>query len=143
MSGWDAYIDNLIGHSKDKSGFAHIDKACMVGKDGGALWTSAAHASALKVSGEESARICTNLSAPDPAANFGAQGVLVEGLKYQFLRYDLDAKCALGKKKENGAITAQSTKSAVIIAHCPEGGQHGLCNNAVAKVAEYLEGAGY
>ncbi len=142
MSGWDAYIDNLIQHST-KSGFAHIDKACIVGKDGGAMWTSATHPSALKVSGEESAKIAANVFAPNPVANFGAQGILAEGVKYQFLRYDQDAKCALGKKKEHGSITAQATKIAVIIAHCPEGGQHGLCNNADSKVAEHLESTGY
>lgn len=48
---WDSYIDNLIAQSKDASGTLHADRACIIGMDGGASWTSAAHASALKVRG--------------------------------------------------------------------------------------------
>ena len=40
MSAWDSYIDNLIEQSKDESGQAHIDKACIIGLDGGGKWTS-------------------------------------------------------------------------------------------------------
>ena len=47
---WDSYIDNLIAQTKDASGSAHADKACIIGIDGGALWTTAGHAHGLKVS---------------------------------------------------------------------------------------------
>ena len=47
---WDSYIDNLIAQSKDSSGTAHIDRGCIIGLDGGAAWTTAGHACALKVS---------------------------------------------------------------------------------------------
>ena len=46
---WDSYIDNLIAQTKDASGTAHSDRACIIGLDGGAAWTSAGHANALKV----------------------------------------------------------------------------------------------
>lgn len=46
---WDSYIDNLIAQSKDATGATHVDKACIIGLDGGAKWTSDGHASALKV----------------------------------------------------------------------------------------------
>ena len=46
---WDSYIDNLIAQSKDGGGQTHVDKACIIGLDGGARWTSDDHASALKV----------------------------------------------------------------------------------------------
>ena len=46
---WDSYIDNLIAQSKDSSGMAHIDRACIIGLDGGALWNSPSHPNALKV----------------------------------------------------------------------------------------------
>ena len=46
---WDSYIDNLIAQTKDASGTAHADKACIIGLDGGAPWTTAGHAMALKV----------------------------------------------------------------------------------------------
>jgi len=44
MSGWDSYIDNLIAQCRDASGDSHCDKACIIGIDGGAKWTSDAHA---------------------------------------------------------------------------------------------------
>lgn len=37
-------------------------------------------------------------------------------------------------------ITMQASKSAVIVAHTPEGCQQGNTNRAVAEIAEYLEG---
>jgi hypothetical protein len=46
---WDSYIDNLVAQTKDASGTAHVDKACIIGLDGGAAWTTAGHACALKV----------------------------------------------------------------------------------------------
>ena len=50
---WDSYIDNLLAQTKDAAGTAHADRACIIGMDGGAAWTTAAHASAFKVSGVE------------------------------------------------------------------------------------------
>lgn len=47
---WDSYIDNLIAQTKDAGGTAHCDRACIIGLDGGAAWTTAGHPSALKVS---------------------------------------------------------------------------------------------
>jgi profilin len=46
---WDSYIDNLIAQSKDAAGSAHADRACIIGLDGGASWTTAGHGCALKV----------------------------------------------------------------------------------------------
>ena len=46
---WDSYIDNLVAQTKDASGTAHADKACIIGIDGGAPWTSSGHACALQV----------------------------------------------------------------------------------------------
>ena len=45
---WDSYIDNLIAQTKDASGNAHCDRACIIGLDG-SQWTTAGHANALKV----------------------------------------------------------------------------------------------
>ena len=46
---WDSYIDNLIAQSKGSDGSAHVDKACIIGIDGGAKWTSDGHGSSFKV----------------------------------------------------------------------------------------------
>lgn len=47
---WNSYIDNLIAQTKDGAGNAHVDKACIIGIDGGAKWTTDSHGSAYKVS---------------------------------------------------------------------------------------------
>jgi profilin len=46
---WDSYIDNLVAQTKDSCGAPHADKACIIGLDGGAAWTTAGHACSLKV----------------------------------------------------------------------------------------------
>ena len=46
---WDSYLDNLVAQTKDASGTQHADKAVIIGIDGGAKWTTDAHACALKV----------------------------------------------------------------------------------------------
>ena len=66
-------------------------------------------------------------------------GVRAGGEKYQFLREE-DGKTVFAKKKGNGAITLQASKTAIVIAHCPEGGQQGNTNKGVGVIAEYLEG---
>lgn len=43
---WDSYIDNLIA----QAGAGQVDRGCIIGIDGGAPWTTAAPANALKVS---------------------------------------------------------------------------------------------
>ena len=47
---WDSYLDNLIAQTKDASGNVHCDKACIIGLDGGAAWTTNAAPNAFKVS---------------------------------------------------------------------------------------------
>lgn len=46
---WDSYIDNLIAQSKDAQGAVHVDKACIIGLDGGAQWTSNNGSNKIKV----------------------------------------------------------------------------------------------
>ena len=51
---WDSYLDNLVAQSKDSSGSLNVDKACIIGLDGGAKWTTDGHANAFKVRRETS-----------------------------------------------------------------------------------------
>jgi len=64
--------------------------------------------------------------------------VVVEGEKYQFLREE-DGKLVLAKKKGSGGLTLQASKTAIVIAHCPEGKQQGNVNKGTGAVADYLE----
>lgn len=137
---WDSYIDNLVAQTKDGSGTVHADRACIIGLVGGAPWTTAGHASALKLEIKESTDIAKCFQAKDFTA-FMAGGIFAENVKYQFLREE-DKKLVLGKKKGEGSITAQASKTAVVIAHTPEGCQQGNTNKGVSVIAEYLESLG-
>lgn len=70
--------------------------------------------------------------------SFMSGGVRAEETKYQFLRVE-DDKVVYGKKKGAGAITLQASKTAIVIAHCPEGCQQGNCNKGTGVIADYLE----
>ena len=69
---------------------------------------------------------------------FMATGIWAEGQKYNFLREE-DGKVVMAKRKGQGALTLQASKTAIVIGHCPEGGQQGNTNKAVNVIAEYLE----
>jgi len=130
---WDSYIDNLLGHTA-----GHGDKAAIVGQDG-SKWTSDNHAKALKLTPEEAATIGKAMKTGD-FSGFQASGVFAEGVKYQFLR-DTDG-IVLAKKKDQGALTLQKSKTSVVIGHTKEGQQQGNTNKGVAVIAEYLESLG-
>ncbi|KAK3106081.1 hypothetical protein FSP39_012225 [Pinctada imbricata] len=51
-------------------------------------------------------------------------------------------KIVMVKKKDDGSVTLQATKTAVIIAHCPDGRQQGPLNIAVGLLAGYIESLG-
>ncbi len=161
---WDSYLDNLVAQSKDASGTAHVDKCCIIGLDGGAPWTTAASPFAFQVclllkpgklciiiynylvcsffqlQGQEGANIARCFKSKD-FTSFMSNGVKATGEKYQFLREE-DNKIVYAKKKGQGAITMQCSKTAIVIGHCPEGSQQGNTNKAVAVIAEYLDSLG-
>ncbi|XP_068686210.1 profilin-like isoform X2 [Montipora capricornis] len=134
---WDSYIDNLIAQTKDADGATHCDKACIIGLDGGAPWTSALHPNALKLEASEGYSIANCFKNKD-FSPFMASMVQAEGTSYTFLRVD-DEKIVLAKKKDSGALTMQASKTAVVIGHTAEGCQQGNVNKGVAVIAEYLE----
>ncbi|VDI24798.1 profilin [Mytilus galloprovincialis] len=134
LQGWNGYIDSLIGNSPDA-----IDRACIIGLDGGAKWTTDGHQNALKLSSNEASTIAKAFKSED-FTPFMVNGIYAEGLKYQFLRED--GKIVFAKKKGNGALTLQSSKTAIVIAHTKEGRQQGNTNRAVGIIADYLESMG-
>jgi len=134
---WDSYLDNLVAQTKDASGAAHADRCAIIGLDGGAKWTTDGHPNALKLTPQEAANIAKAFKSKDFTV-FMASGVHAEGTKYQFLREE-DGKLVLSKKKGEGALSMQAAKTAIVLAHCPEGGQQGNTNKGVNVIAEYLE----
>ncbi|KAK6194578.1 hypothetical protein SNE40_000190 [Patella caerulea] len=136
---WDSYIYNLIAQSKDSSGTAHVDAAAIIGLDR-SRWTSQNTAEALKMSQTEVDTIAASFKSSD-YSSFMHNGVYVGGVKYQFLRVE-DEKTVFAKKKNHGGIVMMKSKTAVVIAHYPEGKQMGNAAKAVSVIAEYLESLG-
>jgi len=127
---WNGYIDNLLGHCSNNA-----DKACIIGQDG-SLWTTGDHANNLNLSPQEAKTIATSCKTGD-YSGFQASGVYIGGIKYQFLRNQ--ENIVLAKKKDQGAITIQLSKTAIVIGHTKEGSSQGETNKGVAVIAEYLE----
>ncbi|XP_015769032.1 PREDICTED: profilin-like isoform X3 [Acropora digitifera] len=134
---WDSYIDNLIAQTKDASGKAHCDKACIIGLDGGAPWTTSNHPNALELNHSEAQTISRCFRNKDFSL-FMCSGVDVDGNQYMFLRV-VDDKIVLAKRADLGCLTLQASKTAIIIAHTAEGFQFGNVNKGVNVIAEYLE----
>ena len=90
--------------------------------------------------GSEGANIAKCFKSKDFTA-FQAGGIFAEGIKYQFLREE-DGKLVLAKRKDQGAISMQASKTAIVIAHTTEGSQQGNSNKGVSVIADYLESLG-
>ena len=136
MSAWDSYIDNAIEQSKDESGQAHIDKACIIGLDGGGKWTSDQHPCALKLNPYEAKTIAECFKKKD-FTSFVAGGVHVGEVYYIFLE-EIDSKVVYAKKQLSG-VTLQASNTAIVVARTGEGMQQGNANKAVGKIVAYLE----
>jgi len=130
---WNSYIDNLIGHCSGA-----CDSACIIGQDG-SKWTEDTYPTAFKISSSEAATIAKAIKDNSPGT-FQASGIVINGIKYQYLRSD--ESIYYGKKKDNGAITLQKSKTAIVIGHTKEGGQQGNTNKGVGVIADYLESLG-
>lgn len=136
---WDSYLDNLVTQSNDSTGKAHCDRAAIISLDGGASWTTPNHPHSIQLQGTEGQKIAQMMKSGD-FSSAQANGIVLEGSKYQFLRED--GKVAFAKKKSSGAITIQKSKSAVVIGYTPEGSQQGYTNKAVSTIVDYLESLG-
>ena len=129
---WNEYVKNLQCRCK----FA--DKCCIIGLDG-SIWTTSED-NVIDITSAEAASIAHIMNCQD-YSQFQANGITIGGVKYTFLRSN--DKAVYGKKCGSGGISLQATNKAIVISHCIEGGQQGKVNDAVYKVAEYLEQNGY
>lgn len=132
---WDSYIDNLMGQCSGS-----CDKAAIIALDGGAPWTTAYDGKGIVLQPIEAQNISKAFKSGD-FTPLMAEGIKIEGVKYQFLREE-DGKIMYGKKKEHGSITLQASKTAITLGHTEEGKQQGDTNKGVAVIAEYLESLG-
>merc|ERR1711964_134234 len=129
---WNGYIDSIIGYAPND-----CNQACIIGFDG-SQWTTADHAQNFNLKPEQAVKIAGAIKAED-CSTFQASGVLCGDIKFQFLRYD--EGIVLAKRKEQGAITIQPAKTAIVIAHTKEGATQGN-TKGVDAIVKYLESVG-
>ena len=136
---WDSYISSLIDQSKNSSGDAQIDCACIIAVDSGQKLTSDDNTKAFKITNDEAVNIAKCFRSKN-FSRFVACGVRAEGLKYTYIRLrEENDRLVLGKSRGEGSVTLQSSKTAVVVAHTKEGGDRILTNKAVANVVEKME----
>ncbi|VDD90025.1 unnamed protein product [Enterobius vermicularis] len=130
MSGWAAYIKNLLGSSNC------IKRAAIVGLDG-AIWARFFN---LNLSFKASeAEIKKFVALFEKIHEVPGKGCELEGIHYIVPR--TEDNLIFGKKDKTGFF-ASKTKSAVLIA-CYEGENAAEARVAVEKLAQYLTEAGY
>jgi len=129
---WNSYLDNMAGQCAN-----NMDTGAIIGHNGQS-WTDSTSGRQIAITEQECKTIGQAMASKSMEV-FQTSGVKIAGVKYQFLRGEDDGKIVYAKKKGEGAITMQSTKTAVVIAHVEEGKQQGAVNKGVAIIAEYLE----
>merc|ERR1712014_302974 len=67
-----------------------------------------------------------------------ATGVVIAGVKYQFISCEPDGSQLIAKKGSEGVVV-QKCKTCLIVAYHSDKVQSGACNYAVAKLADFLK----
>merc|ERR1711953_53009 len=78
---WDGYIDSILGNANVTG--TNSDKAAIIGQDG-SIWTGAHGGKGMTVAAAEAATIAKCITSKD-FSPLQASGIVLEGLKYQFL----------------------------------------------------------
>jgi len=133
---WDGYLDSLQGYA---GGAANFERGCIISLDGGAPWTSRGGPMGLNIKDAEAQEIARCFKKND-FSSMEQKGIMLENEKFQYLRRDDDQgfPVILGKKKGLGAISVEASKTAIVIAKGPEGGQQGSLNTGVSRIVHYL-----
>ena len=121
---------------------SHLDLGAIIGMNG-AKWTTDAAPRGLKIT-QEQATVIGGVFTNKDFSPFQSGGIKIADVQYMFLRTDdgENGVTVFGKKKDKGSIVLQSTKTAIVIGHCPEGKQQGTCSVAVGKICDYLANMG-
>uniref|UniRef100_A0A915PW60 Profilin n=1 Tax=Setaria digitata TaxID=48799 RepID=A0A915PW60_9BILA len=132
MSGWTAYIKNLLDSSQS------VQRAAIVGYPDGSVWARSEGDREFRATDEELKKF---VSLYDHIEKVPAFGCDLEGVHYIVPR--TEENLIFGKREKTG-IFAAKTKSAVLIA-CYEGENSTAAEVRVAveKLAQYLMESGY
>ncbi len=82
---WNSYLESIVAQSNDSIGKPHCDKAGIIGLDDGELWYDLSAPYALQITSNEAQKIAQAMKSGD-FSSMQADGILVEGVKYLFLR---------------------------------------------------------
>jgi len=132
MSGWTAYITNLLASSDG------IKRAAIVGCPDGSVWARSEGVNEFRATEAELKKFVALF---DNLQNVPTTGCDLEGIHYIVPR--IEDNLIFGKKDKTGLFAAK-TKSAVLIA-CFEGenAAGSEARTAVEKLAQYLSDSGY
>jgi len=137
MSGWQAYIKNLIDNAPTV-----IKKAAIVGVNDGSLWARSEPplGDTFNANPDELVKI-SRLFQNESYKDLPSTGIVIEGVKYIVPR--VEENLVFGKKEKSGVFMVK-TNQAVIIALFVGDTTEGLqCRAAIERVAQYLQGQGY
>ncbi|KAG0245832.1 profilin [Mortierella sp. GBAus27b] len=125
---WQEYVDSrLLGTGK-------VAKAAIYGLNGGAWASSAGYTPA-------DAEIVKLNKAFTDIGDIAANGIILEGQKYVFLRKPFDH--VIYARKDNTGIVAVKTNQAIILGFYDDPSRAGDCNAVVESLGDYLISVGY
>jgi len=138
---WEGYCDSVQGRYRDG-----IDSVGLFGLDGSVYATKSYDCSLGEMPDTVVKGILNEMKKKEEDDSADMSGVHWGSIKFMTLGVevsDADGKTFKGKKKEYGAIYAETTKSCIIVAHLKEGAQVGTMNTEVGKVCEHMRNNNY
>ncbi|CAD5227380.1 unnamed protein product [Bursaphelenchus okinawaensis] len=129
MSGWDAYVNNLLDSSDG------IKKAAIIGLEDGSVW---ARSSEFKGTDAELRNLAASFKNIESVPTTGSD---LEGLHYVVPR--VEDNLIFGKKGSQGFCAVKSNTAVILAVFEGETGAGSATRMAVEKLATYLQETGY
>jgi len=135
MSGWDAYIKNLLDSN------ACIKKAAIVSNTDGSVWAKSDGASLGENFTATDAELRTLSSQFNTINNIPQEGVKLENIKY-FVPFVEDA-LVFGKKDKHGVFAVKTNQAIVIAIFDGDHMECQSCRTAVERISSHLRDSSY
>ncbi|KAI6243944.1 Profilin [Aphelenchoides fujianensis] len=132
MSGWDAYITNLIDSSEG------IKRGAIVGLNDGAIWARSQGDAEFKATDVELRGLINGFNDINSVPAAGAD---LEGVHYVVPR--VEENLIFGKKGRQGFFAAKTATAILIAVFEGEAAVGSAARTAVEKLAAYLQDSGY
>jgi profilin len=132
MSGWDAYITNLLDSSDG------IKRAAIIGYPDASVWARSEGANEFRATESELKKLVTQFGDLQSVPTSGAD---LEGVHYIVPR--TEEKLIFGKKDKTGFFAAQTNTAIILALFEGENAAGTEARTAVEKLAQYLSDTGY